>query len=122
MEHRCGARRAVNLTVLVRRRSWGGSIVARLANLSISGAFLEVPADSLPLHAVIHLETATPGGVTNRNLSCRAMVARVGVDGVGVVFDQLRPAGLAPLFAAPRVSTSATSSRLTTEVQSPIDA
>ena len=99
MEHRCGARRSLGLTVLVRRRGWAGSVVARLTDISISGAFIEGPPEAFPLYSLVQLEATPPGGSSTRLMSCRALVARVGVNGVGVVFDQLRPVGLAPLFA-----------------------
>lgn len=98
MEHRCGARRNLGLTVLVRRRGWGGSVVARLTDISISGAFIEGPPEAFPLYSLVQLEATPPGAASRRLMSCRAMVARVGRNGVGLVFDQIRPAGLAPLF------------------------
>lgn len=64
MEHRCGGRRSLDLTVLVRRRGWGGSVVAR-----------------------------------------------VGRNGVGLVFDHIRPAGLAPLFTSAMASRAPESGR-----------
>lgn len=98
MEHRCGARRKTDLTVLVRRRGWGGSVVARLVDLSVSGARLEGPPEAFPLYSLVRLEATPPGGASTRLMVCTAMVARVGPDGVGLVFDQVRPAGLEPLF------------------------
>lgn len=100
MEHRCGMRRAVDLTVLVRRRGWGGSVVGRVTDLSISGAYLVGPPEAFPLYSLVQIEATPPGGASARAMTCRAMVARTGPDGVGLVFDQVRPAGLAPLFSA----------------------
>jgi len=102
MEHRCGTRRNVELTVLVRRRGWSGSVVARLTDVSISGAFIEGPPDAFPLYSLVQLEATPPGGASTRLMTCRAMVARVGKNGVGLVFDQIRPASLAPLFSPAR--------------------
>ena len=99
MEHRCGVRRDVDLTVLVRRRGWGGSVVGRLTDVSISGAYLVGPPDAFPLYSLVQIEATPPGGASTRVITCRAMVARHGPDGVGLVFDQVRPAGLAPLFS-----------------------
>ncbi len=90
MEHRCGVRRNLGLTVLVRRRGWAGSVVAELTNLSISGAFVEAQTDAFPLYSLVQLEASRPGGASTRLMTCKAMVARVGVNGVGLVFDQLR--------------------------------
>jgi len=100
MEHRCGTRRNVALTVLVRRRGWTGSVVAQLTDISISGAFIAGPPDAFPLHSLVQLEATPPGGATTRLMSCKGMVARVASNGVGLVFDQVRPAGLAPLFGS----------------------
>ena len=109
MEHRCGMRRNVGLTVLVRRRGWAGSVVAQITDISISGAFIEGPPDAFPLYSLVQLEATPPGGATIRLMTCKAMVARVGVNGVGLVFDQIRPRGLAALFApaAPGIRQSA---------------
>ncbi len=97
MEHRCGVRRNLGLTVLVRRRGWAGSVVAQMTDLSISGAFIEAPPESFPLYSVVQFEATRPGGAS-RLMTCKAMVARVGVNGVGLVFDQIRPRGLSALF------------------------
>ena len=100
MEHRCGVRRTLGVTVLVRRRGWAGSVVAELTSLSISGAYIEAPPGTFPLYSVVQIETSRPGAASTRLLTCKAMVARVGANGVGLVFDQIRPRGLAALFAA----------------------
>lgn len=101
MEHRCGLRRKLELTVLVRRRGWAGSVVGTLTDISISGAFLAGPPEAFPLHSLVRLEATPPGGASARLMTCRAMVARIGKNGVGLVFDQVRPSGLAPLFTPP---------------------
>jgi len=100
MEHRCGVRRNLGLTVLIRRRGWAGSVVAELTNISISGAFIEASPGAFPLHSLVQIETTNPGGASVRLMTCRAMVARVAGNGVGLVFDQIRPRGLAALFTA----------------------
>jgi len=110
MEHRCGLRRNLGLTVLVRRRGWAGSVVASLGDISISGAFIEGPPEAFPLHSLVQLEATPPGGASARMMICRAMVARVGPNGVGLVFDQVRPAGFAPLFT-PAAASSAQAER-----------
>ena len=100
MDHRCGKRRAVSITVLLRRRGWEGWAVGHLQDLSISGAFVRMPRGCLPLHAQVRLEAAWPGDGASRLMHCNAMVARVGPDGVGLVFDELAPICLNPLFRA----------------------
>lgn len=98
MEHRCGRRRAVNLTILLRRRGWGGWLVGELTDVSISGAFVKVPAGAFTSHALIELEASQPG--SRRMLRSKAMVVRATAEGIGILFDELRPAGLSALFDA----------------------
>jgi hypothetical protein len=98
MEHRCGERRAVRTTVLLRRRGWAGWIVGELRDISVSGAYLALHAGSLPLHAQVRLEAPWPGPGPARLMHCTAMVARVERGGVGLAFDELAPVGLAPLL------------------------
>jgi hypothetical protein len=104
MDHRCGERRPVRTTVLLRRRAWAGWVVGELVDLSVSGAFVELHAGNLPLHAQVRIEADCPGPGTARLMHCNAMVARVDPRGVGLVFDAVAPAGLAPLFARARQS------------------
>lgn len=104
MDHRCGERRPVRVTVLLRRRAWSGWVVGELIDLSVSGAFVELRAGRLPVHAQVRLEADCPGPGTARLMHCNAMVARVEPNGVGLVFDEVAPAGLAPLFARARQS------------------
>ncbi len=91
MEHRCGTRRNLGLTVLIRRRGWAGSVVAELTNISISGAFIEAWPAAFPQHSLVQIETTAPGEAGGRLMTCRAVVARVAGNGVGLVFDQIRP-------------------------------
>jgi hypothetical protein len=94
MEHRCGARRNLELTVLVRRRGWGGSVVARLADISISGAFVEGPPEAFPLHSRGG-ESRPRGG---------------GRHGLPALADQADLAAGAAALAAPEAGTSGTGS------------
>lgn len=96
MEHRCGPRHAVNMTILLRRRGWGGWLVGELTDVSISGAFVRLPAGALPNLALVELEASQPG--SRRMLRSKALVVRSTPAGVGILFDELRPAGLSPLF------------------------
>ena len=96
MEHRCGRRNAVNMTLLLRRRGWGGWLVGELTDVSVSGAFVQVPAGAFANHALIELEASQPG--SRRMLRSKALVVRTTPEGIGILFDQLRPEGLAPLF------------------------
>ena len=106
MDHRCGERHPANTTILLRRRGWQGWVVGQLENLSVSGAWLRVPAASLPLHAQVRLEAPCPDGGAPRLMHCSAMVVRIGRTGVGLVFDELAPASLAPLFGDGRPTTT----------------
>jgi hypothetical protein len=98
MDHRCGERRAIGTTVLLRRRGWAGWVVAELADLSISGAYLRLQGPGMPLRAQVRLEAPRPDG-TPGLMHCNAMVVRVDRGGVALMFDELAPRGLAPLFA-----------------------
>lgn len=100
MNHRCGQRHPLRATVLVRRRGWSGWIVGQLENLSVSGAFVRVPAGSLPMRVQVRVEAPCPEDGTPRLVHCDAMVVRIAGGGVGLAFDELAPAGLAPLFRA----------------------
>lgn len=100
MDHRCGERRRVRLTVLLRRNGWSGCIVGRLMDLSVTGAFIEVPPQAFPLHTVVRLEAALPFDLAPRLTHCRAMVVRTDPGGIGIVFDEMRPSAFTPLFAA----------------------
>lgn len=107
MDHRCGQRRPVRATVLLRRRGWAGWVVGEMADLSVSGAFVTLGCGTLPLHAQVRLEAACPGPGTARLMHCNAMVVRVGRDGVGLAFEEVAPPGLAPLFERARQSAAA---------------
>jgi hypothetical protein len=96
MEHRCGHRHAVNMTILLRRRGWGGWLVGELTDVSISGAFVRVPAGAFANHVLIELEASQQG--SRRMLRSKALIVRTTPQGIGIVFDELRPEGLAPLF------------------------
>jgi hypothetical protein len=100
MEHRCGQRGTVNMTILLRRRGWGGWLVGELTDVSISGAFVRVPAGAFSSHALIELEASRPG--MRRMMRSKAMVVRSTPEGIGILFDELRPEGLAPLFDSAR--------------------
>ena len=102
MDHRCGERRPVRTTVLLRRRRWAGWVVGQLENISITGAFLTLHSGTLPLHAQVRLEAPAPGPGLPRLMHCNAMVVRVVRGGIGLMFDEVAPASLAPLFAGTR--------------------
>jgi hypothetical protein len=91
MEHRWGDRMAVNVPVRVR---WpgNGAIVARIANLSISGALIRswrLP----PLHSKIE--------VLLGNEAVDAFVVRLMADTCGLEWCELAPAVLNALLATP---------------------
>ena len=104
MDHRCGERHPIHITALIRRRGWAGWVVAELENLSVSGALMKLNGARLPRHALVRLEARAPGEGSGRLLHCDAMVVRVADERVGLAFDELAPAGLAPLFAGARHS------------------
>lgn len=101
MDHRCGTRRPIGITLLIRRRGWGGWKVGRLENLSITGAFVAVDPGDFSVHGTVQIEATPPGGAVTGLMSCRAMVVRRTPEGLGLAFDQPRPPALEPLFRSP---------------------
>jgi hypothetical protein len=88
----------VGITVLLRRRGWGGWKVGLLLDLSISGAHIEVEPSAFPLHTILQLEATPPGTGVTGLMRCRAMVIRRATGSIGVAFEEIAPPGLAPLL------------------------
>jgi hypothetical protein len=87
MELRRGQRFA--LAMWVRLSSSSAELgMARLANVSISGAFLET-ALQLPINSNVTLHPVSTAGVAVANLSLAARVARVEKSGVGIEWREL---------------------------------
>ena len=71
-----------------------------LANVSISGAFLET-ALQLPVHASIMLEPVSSAGVALEGVKLAARVARVDRRGLGIEWRVTATPQLLALLAAP---------------------
>lgn len=98
MEHRLGARRAVRAAVVLHPP--GAQPVTGLTReVSISGMFVEVPPQAFSGNAVVDVELTLPGGAELRTYRWQAMVIRQARDGVGLMFDRLRPPAIGRLLA-----------------------
>ncbi|MCC7329949.1 MAG: PilZ domain-containing protein [Gammaproteobacteria bacterium] len=99
MEHRCGDRHPLRMAVLL--RAGGCNPVAGITReISISGMFVEVPAQFFRDHGVVELEASVPpstGGL--RVYRWRALVVRRTGAGLGLMFNQLRPPAIARILA-----------------------
>lgn len=89
--------------VLIRRRGWRGGIVGEVHDLSVGGAFIAVPRDSLPPLSLLRLEwVLPPADGPGRVVHCTAMVVRAVRGGIGIAFDDLAPVALLPHLRAGR--------------------
>lgn len=88
MEHRWGQRVTTGITALVSEVS-GSSHLARVTDLSVSGAFLRI---SLPVDALnsIAIELLSPNQKRS-GLAIEAYVARRTENGVGIEWKELGP-------------------------------
>jgi hypothetical protein len=97
MEHRLGSRHAVDLEVYL--RTWGSTVSAkgRLADLSVSGAFVST---QLPCQPLLHITVQiVPEGRTRRTgMSIEGLIARLAEGGIGIEWDELQPELLTQLI------------------------
>jgi hypothetical protein len=99
LEHRYGERRLVDLTVLIRKRTWDGWVIGRIRNLSVSGAYIELPRDSLGVLSRVRLELECRGSPgRHRLVHCSGTVVRKECSGIGVAFEDLAPRSLSALW------------------------
>jgi len=96
MDHRHGERCSVDVTVLIRKRAWRGWVIGRMRNLSVSGAWVELPRDALSVLSQVRLELEVPCHGRHRVVHCNAMVVRTGCGGVGLAFEEMAPKALSP--------------------------
>jgi len=106
MEHRCGARHPLTATVTLYSRE-GEFVRARMSEVSISGMFVETPAEMFCLNSVIDLEMTVPGTAGLRTYRWKAMVIRKTDHGVGLMFDHVRPPAIVRLMASAEAGLSA---------------
>lgn len=99
MEHRWGRRvpvgRKIRLATREQDIAWG-----YLRDVSISGAFIETPAELAPFASlVVYLQDPTvPGSFEGDLPLLLAGVVRIGADGVGVEWEELAPASVTALL------------------------
>ncbi|HEV7606714.1 MAG TPA: PilZ domain-containing protein [Steroidobacteraceae bacterium] len=98
-EHRRGQRMAA--AMWVRLSSSGAELgMGSLANVSISGAFLETKLQ-LPVNANITLEAVSSAGVALEGFRIAARVARIDGRGLGIEWRVLIKAQVLSLLTAP---------------------
>jgi hypothetical protein len=105
---------AVNVTARVGERP-ASRHVARVVDVSISGAFLRIGLPVDDLHPVF-IEFSTPGSRRAR-ASIEAYVVRRGNDGVGVEWAELAPKPVMALIAALRPDASGAPPHPVTEIE-----
>ena len=91
MEHRCGRRLALSLMV----RVWdsnGPVHVARLTDISLTGAFLQLAVPLPPMTAVV-VELKWPTALSRGSVRVAGFVARQSSAGSGIEWDEFAPAG-----------------------------
>lgn len=103
MDHRCGARHDLDLPARFHVPSIGWN-TASVRNASMSGLFLA--GVQLPLRAVVTIELLAGDGAhpLGPGACCRAMVVRLEMSGVGLVFDEFGPAPVRELLADPALA------------------
>ena len=98
MEHRVGVRHALagRLTL---RSPGQGAVTGRLREASISGMFVETAPEFFACHSVVDVEMVLPGTAGLRSFRWQAMVIRRTAEGVGLMFDHVRPPAISRLLA-----------------------
>lgn len=98
MEHRWGARVRTNVTARVDASSHSFHL-ARLTDLSISGAFLRIGLPVDELHP-IHVELAPSGSQKRSGVAIEAYVVRRTDEGVGIEWAEFGPIPVLQLLAS----------------------
>jgi hypothetical protein len=100
MEHRCGARHPID-GVLTLVAAGVGEHTARLVEASISGMFVETRAPApFCCNSVVDVEMTLPGDSGLRTYRWQAMVIRKTGQGMGLMFDRMRPPAITRLLAS----------------------
>ena len=89
MEHRWGRRFPLNAAVKLRLRT-GAVVAGRIANASISGAFVNA-ASGLPIYTYVLLDLDSDGARQSGPECIPAYVVRVALDGVGLEWGEFAP-------------------------------
>lgn len=101
MEHRFGMRHPLSGRLTLRNPGQG-AVTGRLREASISGMFVETAPEFFACHTVVDVEMVLPGTAGLRSFRWQAMVIRRAADGVGLMFDHVRPAAISRLLATAR--------------------
>ena len=99
MEHRCGIRHPLCAAVTLHPRRLG-AVAGRIREASISGMFVETAPELFCDNAVVDVEVILPGVSALRTFRWQAMVVRRTENGLGLMFDRLRPPAISRLLAA----------------------
>jgi hypothetical protein len=112
MEHRCGNRHPLR-TLVVLHTTGGIPVRGHTREVSISGMFVDVAPEHFSANSVIDIELTVPGTTGLRRYRWQAMVVRRTGDGVGLMFDRLRPPAIGRLMAIAEMDDVALPSRIT---------
>lgn len=98
MEHRFGMRHPLcgRLTL---RPPGAGPVAAQLREASISGMFVSTPPEMFSCNTVVDVEMTVPGATGLRCYHWQAMVIRKTAEGLGLMFDRVRPPAISRLLA-----------------------
>lgn len=108
MEHRIGTRHPVAVEIVLHPMG-KVPLVGCTREVSISGMFVEAPPQHLPLHSLVELELTLPVALSPRTFRWQAMVIRRTDNGVGLMFDRLRPPAITRLLANERAAADSAS-------------
>jgi hypothetical protein len=100
IDHRWGRRRPTDIAVQVIAK-WGSRGAGRLANISLTGAYLETPMTLRPL-SFVYLKSADMSSADGTAMRIAASVVRHDARGVGLEWcePQTKAAGVNALLAA----------------------
>ncbi len=98
MEHRCGNRHPLR-TLVVLYAAGGAAVRGHTREVSISGMFVDVASAHFVTNSVIDIELTVAGTSGLRSYRWQAMVVRRTGEGVGLMFDRLRPPAVGRLIA-----------------------
>lgn len=99
MEHRCGTRQAVSAAVTLYPHDCE-PVLGRIQEASISGMFVATAPHLFCENGVIDVEVTVPGTAALRTYRWQAMVVRRTENGLGLMFDRVRPPAIAHLLHA----------------------
>ncbi len=97
MEHRLGTRRPVAAAVTLHPPG-GVPVAGRIREVSISGMFVEAPPELFAGNSVVDVDLTLPGSTHLRTYRWQAMVIRKAPNGLGLMFDRLRPPAITRLI------------------------